>query len=260
MWLMLALLGCQRLKSADALTNPVMMHGIYLGLDVEEWVPEGVDIGDGDEQLGAFAYTALAEIFVAYVSGTEPLSEAPVEGLEMSLRSQVNRPALEMQEQEEGGFYRVTSKEGLDYDPRDEVEVSADVEGGFNALAGNTPKSAEYDVPSRLSPNEDLEINLRSGDYDNLIVGVYYIDDLRGGEMTYDNLPSGFEDIYDFTHPDEPVQRATIDGREAFHRPGLYILGVAGMQIAPTEGFSGVNTTVSAFMTGQISLRLLSVE
>ena len=256
---MLALLGCQRLKSADALTYPVMMHGIYLGLDVEEWVPPGVDIGDGDEELGAFAYTALAEIFVAYV-GDGSLEDAPVEELDVELRSQVNRPSLRLKEQEEGGFYRVTSKEGLDYDPRDEVEVSTDFQDDYTALFGMTPNSAEYDVPSRLSKNEDLEINLRGGEYDNLIIGVYYIDDLEGGEMTYDNLPSGFSDIYDFTHPTSPVRSATIDGREAFHESGLYILGVAGMQIAPTEEFSGVNTTVSAFMTGQISLRLLTVE
>ena len=259
MLLMLSLLGCKRFESADELTGPVMMQGIYLGIDIEEWLPQGVDIGDGDETLGAFAHTALCETFVAYISGTGSLADAPVEGLDMNIHSDIVRPELRLKEQE-GGRYRATSVDGLDYEPKDEVEVFGDVEGGFNALAGLTPVSPDYSVPTRIRTDDDIEIDLRNGDYDNLIVGVYHIEGLEGGEMTYDNLPSGFEDIYEFTHPKRAVQTDVIDGREAFHKPGLYILGVAGMKIAPTHMFSGVNTTLSAFMAGQISLRLITVE
>lgn len=256
LWMLLA---CERLKGADELTKPVVMQGLYLGLDIDpEWAKY---LGKGDEDQGAFAYTAVCDVFVAYLSGTGSLEDSPVSGADVSFDSDANKKALEFDEQSRGK-YVLDSTQGLNYEPDDSVEVGTEVEG-TNALAGRTPAAPDLSVTTSLSLEEDLDIDLTGTDYDNIIVGVYYLDLLNGGKqqkLTYDNLPTEFLDVYDFTHPTRPVRSLTIPGDEAFPKSGTYILGVAGMEIAPTQRFEGVNTTLSAFMSGQMTLRVVSVS
>jgi hypothetical protein len=82
--------------------------------------------------------------------------------------------------------------------------------------------------------------------------------DVDRSAMRFENLPTGVEDVYDFTHPDEPVESVEIPS-DAFHRPGLYVIAVAGMTVGDPATFEGVNTSMSAFMAGQVALRLVNV-
>jgi hypothetical protein len=145
---------------------------------------------------------------------------------------------------------------GLVYVPGDRAKVSADVEGDINRVVVTTPEAPDFSIPASIPAGTDVDIDLSDSEYDNLVIGVYNLD---SGKIKWDNMPTAFSDVYDFTHPNKPVRTATIPGAEAFTRDGTYIIGVAGMEIAPVEGFDGVNTTLSAFMAGRISLRIITV-
>lgn len=254
--LLLTLLACQRLENADALTKPVVMQGLFLGMDL----PEGVNLGGGDKDNGAFAYTAACQVFLAYLSGTGALQDSPVEGADVAFSGVSLRKDLPVQEQEDGK-YLLTSVDGLEYVPEERVELAADVEGAANLIGGRTPEAPQWSISTTIKAERDVDVDLTGGGYDNLIVGVAAFDPIKlTGKLTWDNLPTAFEDVYAFTHPSRPVELATIDGREAFPEPGYYVVGVAGMEIAPAKGFEGVNATLSAFMAGQLSLQLITVE
>lgn len=257
--LLLSLLACTRLQEADDLTSPVVMQGLYLGMDIDPAFAQF--LGQGDDKQGAFAYTAACKVFVAYVSGTGSLEDSPASGAKVNFLSEELDHKLKFHE-DSPGKYILDSTDGLIYEPDDSVEVGTKLEGS-NKLAGLTPDAPDLSVATSIATNTDLSIDLSDSDYDNLVVGVYFLDLLHDGKhdaLTYNNLPTEFLDVYDFTHPKHPVRTFDIPGDEAFSQPGTYILGVAGMTIAPTESFAGVNTTLSAFMAGRLTLRVISVD
>lgn len=251
MWMLL--LACKRFEVADDLTSPVVMQGLFLGMNL----PDGVQLGSGNEEdEGAFAFTAVCEVFVAYLTGKDSLVDSPVAGAALEFEADAIGKNLQFVESEPGK-YGVDSTDGLVYEPGDRAKVWADVEGGMNRVMVTTPDAPDYSIPASVPQFTDVEIDLSDYDYDNMIVGAYNLD---LGKIMWDNLPTAFGDVYDFTHPNKPIEAVTIPGDEAFYRRGTYIIGVAGMDIAPVEGFEGVNTTLSAFMAGRISLRFMTVE
>lgn len=249
LWLLLA---CNRLKDASDLTDPVVIQGLYLGMDL----PEGINLGNGDEDAGAFAYTSVCRTFVAYISGTSSLASAQVDELAIDFSADSLRRDLRFNE-DDPGKYTISSVDGLLYNPGDDVSISTEVEGIPAIITGNSPEAPDYSISTLIAPNIDLSVDLSASDYDNLVVGVY---DLDRGKLMWDNLPTEFTEVYTFTHPKHPIRQVTVPGTEAFPRTGTYIVGVAGMEIAPTRLFDGVNTTLSTFMAGQLSLRLISVR
>jgi hypothetical protein len=117
-------------------------------------------------------------------------------------------------------------------------------------MAVEPPDAPDSEVPSYLSPRTPYVVDLSDQDYDNLIVAVY---DINRSKLTWDNLPETVEDTYTFTHAPERVTTQEIPG-DAFPGEGSFLVGVAGMELADPNSFSGINQTLSAFMAGRFSL------
>lgn len=243
---LVGLVGCDRLETAGASVSPVVVQGLYLGMEL----PEGYDF-EGTEVL---EYTAACTVFLAYVSDPSSVEQAPVEGAEVDfLSDQSGRLALVDRGE---GRYEVTAADGLVYEPGVRARVSSAVEGEAATLSVRPPEAPELTLPAAWDAQVPLTVDLAGGDYQNVVAAVY---DLDRGRLTFDNLPVAVDEVYAFTHPEAPVESVEIPG-EAWLRRGTYVVGVAGMRMADSGDYEGVNTTLSAFMAGMFELHLVVVE
>lgn len=243
--------GCGRLEDAADHLNPVVVQGLYLGLDLPEVLQSMVH---GDEKDGTFAYTATCKVFLAYLS-TGGSENSPVNGAEVKFDSPASG-RIELRE-EDGGKYTGDATDGLDYVPGETAELSVDVGDAKSEVDGRTPSApSDIDLPESVPKGSRFQVHLPSGDYDNMIVALY---NLNSGELTWENLPTDFEGLYEYTRPDEPVDTVTVPS-EAVEKSGNYVVGVAGMVIGDVEGFEGVNTALSTFMAGRVAVRYLTVQ
>lgn len=239
--------GCGRLEDVEASAAPIVAQGLFLGVDL----PAGVDLSGADE----LAQAAICEVFLAEVSDPAQLAEAPMEGASMRVRSPTFDGLTFAEEGE--GKYVVDSTDGLVYEPHDRPVVTFDTpDGSEGRLEVVAPEAPEVDLVASISIFDDVHVDLTAYDYQNLVVAVY---DLDRGNLTWDNLPDGVDQIYAYTHTEEPVRELTIPG-DAFRRQGTYVVGVAGMAIGDATAFEGVNTTLSAFMAGQLALSFVVAE
>lgn len=240
--------GCNRLEEVEATASPIVAQGLFLGVDI----PPGVDLS-GSEEL---AQAAVCQVFLAEVSDPSQLAEAPMEGASMRVRSPNVDGTLALAEEGEGK-YVADSTDGLVYEPGDRPVVTFDTpDGAEGRLEVLAPEAPEVELPAVIATFEEVHVDLTDHDYQNVIVAAYDVD---RGNLTWDNLPDGVDQIYEYTHTEEPVRELTIPG-DAFRRQGTYVVGVAGMKIGDATTFEGVNTTLSAFMAGQLDLSLVVVE
>jgi hypothetical protein len=243
--LLLPLVACDRLDAVESLADPMVAQGLYLGLDV----PDGVDLSGAD----GFALSALCNVFLAYVSDPSELADSPVEGAELTFRSPANG-ILQFRE-EGGGKYTLDATDGLVYEVGDTPVVSFtndDQEARLEVLA---PEAPDVDLDSSIEREHGLQVDLSGAEYQNVIAAAY---DFDRSKLTWDNLPTAVDEVYDFTHTDAPVEEVDIPS-DAFLRQGTYIVGVAGMKIADPVTFVGVNATLSAFIAGRLEPSLLAV-
>lgn len=247
--MLLPSIGCGRLEAAgnavDDVTAPVVAQGVLLGLEL----PDGIDLSDAE----GFTSTALCRLFLAYVADPGELAEAPVQGAEAALRSD-GTGSLDFRDVGEGA-YELDAGDGLVYTPGTTASVSIDVDGDEGRLRVAMPDTADVDMPGSVQRQSDFVVELDDGPWANVAVAVY---DLDRGRLTWDNVPTGVDEVYAFTHTEGPVDRVTVPA-EAVARQGTYVVGVAGMAIADVDGFEGVNTSLSAFIAGRASVSLLSV-
>lgn len=235
--------GCDRLKATEDLTSPVVAQGLFLGLNL----PDGMDI-EGSDLL---AYTAACTVFLAYVSDPQALADSPVEGAGVQFASATNG-SLPFSD-EGSGKYLVTAQDGLVYEPGDLASVSVNIDGDDAKVGVETPDAPEFSLPTDgpyLPALQPVTIDLTGQDYDNLIIAVY---DVQKSELVYDNLPTSVNETYQYTHQTEATLTAEIPG-DVFRGQGSFLIGVAGMQLANPDTFSGANQALSAFMAGQFSL------
>lgn len=246
--LLLTLLGCDRLAVIERLleerANPLVAQGVYLGLDV----PPGVEFEESDD-----LHVAACSVFLASVTDPSQLEDSPVSGAELHFRSGENG-ILSLGEVEQGK-YVVTSVDELVYAPGEEARVSFAIEDEEGSMVVDAPEAPDVDVPAEHRAFESLSVSVPDT-YDGIVAAVY---DLDRSKLTWDSLPEAVDEVYEFTHSDEPVHEVDIPG-DAFRRKGTYIVGVAGMTVAGTDGFEGVNTSLSAFIAGRLSIHAVSVS
>lgn len=244
----LALLaGCGRLDAVEDLADPVVAQGIYLGLDVPESFQDDLAEAEG------FQYAALCNVFLAYLSDPSELANAPVEGATITLRSPANG-TLTFREVG-GGKYTLDSTDGLVYEVGDEPVIGFEQDGEEARLKVSAPEAPEVDVPGVVEREETVVVDLSGYDYQNAVAASY---DLDRSALRWTNLPESVDDTYAFTHDEGPIDSLLMPG-EAFLRKGPHVVGVAGMEIADPTSFAGVNTTLSAFLAGRLTVRLVSV-
>lgn len=239
------LVGCERLEAVGDLTDPVVAQGLFLGLDI----PEGVDLGDSEE----FQYAALCNVFLAYVADPSELADAPVEGAKLTFRSPANG-RLEFHD-EGDGKYTLDSSDGLVYEVGDSPIVTFEQDGTEAELSVLAPEAPEFEVEATFRRESALDVDLSDYDYQNVVAATY---DINRSKLTWDNLPTAVDEVYEFTHTEAPIETIEIPG-DAFMRKGPYVVGVAGMQVANPTDFEGVNTSLSAFIAGRLAVQLVSV-
>ncbi len=246
---LLLLVGCERLEVVDSLTDPVVAQGIFLGVEVPAIYQE--DLADAE----GFPYAAVCNLFLASVSDPNDLAEAPVTGARLRLRSEANG-TLEFREvEEEPGKYTLDSTDGLVYEPGDEPVITFTQDDDEARLEVRLPEAPSIDVPGSVDREGSMDVDLSDYRFANAVGASY---DLDRSKLWWDNLPDGVDQVYEFTHAEGPVDELVLPA-EAFPRIGTYVVGVAGMEIADPVEFEGVNTTISAFVAGQLSIRLTSV-
>ncbi len=242
----LGLGACARLESTDALVAPVVAQGLFLGMDL----PEGIDF----EGTDILAYSAACTVFLAYVSDPAQLAEAPVEGADVAFLSEGNGH-LDLAESGDGK-YVVTAAEGLVYQPGDAATVALDLDGESASIVVEAPPAPEISFPAAVTKGEAFTVDLTGQGYDGVLAAVY---DVGRNKVTWTNLPEGVEDTYAYTHPVEATEILEIPG-DGFPGQGSYVVGVAGMRLANPGTFVNVNTTLSAFMAGQLSLYFTIIQ
>ncbi len=250
LFLAVLLPGCDRLAAAGQLledrSNPLVAQGLYLGMDL----PEGVDFEDNDD-----LHTSACEVFLADVADPSQIENSPVSGAKIHFRSPSNGNLALSEESDSDGKYLVYSGDGLEYAPGEDARVTFTVDGAEGMMHVATPDAPDITLDSEHKALTPMILDLTDYDYQQIVAAVY---DLQRSKLTWDNLPEEVGEIYDFTHTDEPVRRLEIP-KDAFQRKGNYIVGVAGMEIAGSEEMDGINTSLSAFIAGRMSIHAVSV-
>ena len=234
--------GCadfNKLKnSVDELTNPLVMVGVYVG--IEQPTDPNMNM-DGTE----FAATAFVTTVLADAAAVGDMADNPVGGAAATLRSDTNG-TVDLVEGE-AGDYQATSDNGLTYTPGEAVKISVEWDGEHTADI-DSPKPAEFSVPQEHEVGEGIVVDLSDQDYDSAFVVVY---DLINQEITFDNRPTDIVAIYDWTHGVGTV-RVEIPGG-AFGSESSYGLGVAGLKHSDSTDFTDTNTLLSTFASGKFT-------
>lgn len=250
MVVLFALIGCDKLASAgevvDGLGDTTVAQGLFLGAEL----PPFVELPDDAE-----IYTALCKVFLAEVSDASELADAPVSGAQVRFTS----PASGGLAFEEAGpgEYRLTSQDGLAYEPGESANVLVDVGGEEGTLRVHQPRAPEFEVPESHTAHDPLRVKLEDSEFVHVVAAVYDIDH---DNVTWDNLPADVEAAFELNaEADEVVEVLTIPA-EAFARKSTYLVGVAGLEVGDTDEFTGVNRSLSTFAAGQLGLRTLVVQ
>lgn len=232
------LAGCDALDSlkedVEALTNPVVIQGMYVGVaepDAE------LDLSGTD-----FGKAAQATVLLADATSVDDLSNAPIEGAGVSVKSESGETALD---DEGGGKYTASSEDGLTYTggERFVLSVQADV---LSKVAITAPPEPDAQVPESHPAGEPLVIDLAGQGFDLALVAVL---DTMTGDLTFSNEPSDIQELYDFTHGGGEVKVEVPGG--ALNRQTVYAVGVAGLNAAEADDLEELNTALSAFLAGK---------
>ena len=227
-------------ETVDDLTNPVILQATFLGMGDP---PEGLEFPDG-ANIGA-----IAQAFLADTESTTDLAESPVSGANATIQV--------------GNFAPITLQEGSGTE--DPPGYSASAEDGLYYLVGSDsllrieagsieasarwvlPDGLDFDVPCRLSSQQDLVIAMNSIEYHSPLVAVFN----QEGVITWTNIPQDIDAAVEWVNSGG-FSSVTIIGTEAFAVDGAYLLGIAPVQRASTDAFEGVNTSLSSYMVGQM--------
>lgn len=241
------LVGCDRLAAVDELTDPVVAQGLYLGLDVPDAYQDDLAGAEG------FEYAALCNVFLAFVANPSELADAPVEGATIHLRSPANG-TLTFRD-EGGGKYTLDSSDGLVYEVGEEPVITFEHEGRESRLTVLAPEAPAVALSGTMPRESAMEVDLSDYTFRNAVAAAY---DLDRSKLTWDNLPTEVDEVYEFTRREEPIEEIELPA-EAFMRKGNYVVGVAGMKVAESDALEGVNTSLSSFVAGRLTVGLVVV-
>lgn len=227
--------------------NPLVGEGLLLG--VAEPESDEIDLSDTEYGKGA-----VFSLFLADATSVDDLENAVLTGATVKFKSDTNNI---LQASDDGaGLYTLTADAGLEYAPGEDFTVTADVGGGTGSVSMAAAQPVSLDLSYTHETGESLVVDLSSFSYDSVLVVVL---DTFSGEVTFSNRPADIMGIYDFTHGDEPIKRVEIPG-SAFNAPegSVYAVGVAGMKVAGSDAYEGMNTLLSSMMAGQMVFSAVS--
>jgi hypothetical protein len=245
--LLFALAGCDIIdlvtnvqETVDDLTNPVIIQATFIGVGD---APEGFEFPE-DSNIGPLVTALLAD-----TEASSDLAEAPVEGATASIKIGSNGAVTLSEASEEGDppGYSAGAEEGLTYEVGQSALLKIETETIKASATWIMPDGLDFDVPCRLSSQQDLTIVMDSTDYHSPLVTV--ID--QDGTITWTNLPADIDAAVDWVISGG-FSSVAIPGADAFAADGPYIIGIAPVQRALPEAFEGVNISLSAYMVGQM--------
>jgi hypothetical protein len=241
--LLLLVSGCGLLSDLDGLTNPMVMESMFVGVEAPQ--SDLIDLTGTEFEGGAGATVLLADAQYA-----DQLEEAPIEGADVSM--QLDGGAWLPMRDDGDGKYVVD--DGLVYLPGQALGVRVK-DDGIHAATLRTPDALDVELPESVATHAPLVVRTESPGVNTLAVVVM---DPETKELVFDNRPVSIEDVYALTH-DQGTLAVEIPG-VVFSRPGMYVVGVAGLAISQQENLDNVNTTISALMAGTIRFYVVDAE
>lgn len=244
--LLALLVGCSDFlaiqEAFEDLTNPLVVQSVYLGTG--EW-PAGLDGGSS-----AYASGSTARVLLADAESVDALDQAPVSDAEVVLALAGGGVTLRA---EAAGSWVADVTDGLAWDPDAAVSLEIDRDG-LHSLSLVTPDAPDLALDGSQPRGEPLALDFEGAPYDNLLVTVLRVED---GATVYDSMPTDITELYRLTHaPGELV--AEVPG-DAFARPGVYVVGVAGLVNAHPDDYEDVNVALSALTAGSMAFAAVSV-
>ncbi len=244
--------GCDLLEEAKDeltdLTNPLVGQVMLVGIAEPDDPTVATALEGTDWEMGMFAQTFLAD-----ATSANDLSNAPVSDATVKLKVGANQ-AIQLMEDEDGS-YSATHEDGLVYQVNANVEVSVNLEGGPALLKNKLPPEPDVDIPSQQAKGAKMIVDLEGTNY-NAVLGV--VVNAQSQAIVWSNEPTTAEEIYDFTHNDEAIRKLEIPGA-SFANPGVYAVGIAGLVNGDPDEFENVNSLLSGFMAGKMSLYPVTV-
>lgn len=240
----LLLSGCglidDAIKDLEGLTNPLVGQAFFLG--VAE--PDDTTIAQAlaDSEIGL---ERIIQVHLADAASVDDLTEAPISGAVVDLEVG-SSGAVDLEEVMDGG-YKASAADGLTYVTGQDANLSIMLGEDVSTMSISLPAAVEAVVSSDWDSNTEMVVSL-GGEYDGAL-GVVL--DVAAAEVTWDNRPSGIQEIYDFTHGDAVVTELVIPA-SAFPGPSLYAVGIAGVDNADPETFENVNTLLTSFVAGKV--------
>jgi len=250
--LMLLLPGCDLIQDArdelTDLTNPLVSQALLVGIAEPEDDAVANALAQTDWNMGV-----IAQVFLADATSADDLSNAPVGDATVKLKIGGNQPIR--LEEDETGSYSATNEDGLVYQVSADVEVSVNLEGGPALLVNKLPQEPDVDVPTQQAKGAKLVVDLTNRSY-NAVLGV--VINAQTSNVVWSNEPATAEEIYNFGHSDGFVNKLEIPG-SAFASPGVYAVGIAGLVNGNVDDFDNVNSLLSSFMAGKMSIYPVTV-
>ena len=244
--------GCDLLEEAREeltdLTNPLVGQVMIVGIAEPDDPTVAQALEGTDWEQGIFA-----QVFLADATSANDLSNAPVGSATVKAKVGANG-AIRLIEDTEGS-YLATHQDGLVYQVNANVEVSVNLEGGPALLRNKLPSEPDVAIPSQQAKGAKMIVDLEGTDY-NAVLGV--VVNAQTQAIVWSNEPTTAEEIYDFTHNDEAIRKLEIPGA-SFANPGVYAVGIAGLVNGDADQFENVNSLLSGFMAGKMSLYPVTV-
>jgi len=228
------------LKDLEGLTSPMVAQAFFLGVAEPDDPAIAQALADSDLEL-----ERIIQVHLADAASVDDLAQAPISGAIVDLQVGASG-ALQIEESLEGA-YVATSEDGLVYTTGQDATLSITLGESFSTLSISLPQAVEATVSADWDSNAPMTVGL-GGSYDGAL-GV--VIDVATAEVTWDNRPSGIQEIYDFTHGEGGVTELVIPA-SAFPGPSVYAVGIAGVDNADPETFENVNTLLTSFVAGKV--------
>lgn len=245
MLVLLSLLGCAEIKETfEGLTNPMVALGFMVGVEPPE--DERIDLSGTRFEQGASALAMLADAAEA-----DQMDEAPVTGASVAMMLDAHG-RVDMPESG-GGAYAADASDGLVYEEGDTATLSATYGDETSSIAMRLPPSPDIVLPDNTAAGSGMTVDLSGQGFDNVLV---FVMDATTGEVTFENTPTGIEDLYDLAHGDSEV--VVPIPPKAIARESVYAVGVAGLKNADAADVENANTALSAFVAGRVAFKAVS--
>jgi hypothetical protein len=233
----LALQGCGVFNEGrdilEGLTNPLVVQAIVLGADLP-------DDAQGVTLPSEFSAGSTATAFLADAGNVADLDRAPISGATVRMQSETLGQAAP-------GTYTLTPG-ALAYAAGQSWSFSASV-GGRNSATATIAlaDSADFDLPTEHAAGQGFSIDLTGQGFD----GAFVVVTDSSGATTFDNRPTDIRGFYELTRG-EPAGVVAIPAT-AFPEPGVYLVGVAGIETtAGRANMSRMNTALSSMLSGNL--------